>query len=325
MKRIIVFIPAVLFGLSLLSNPSAPPDSSHMQELSDTTSYWKLAATGMLNLNQVAYANWTEGGESNIAGNTIAMAKANYLKAGFKADNFVSMAYGMTWNNEQGMRKTDDKLDIGTTIGYEAFENWFYSMMVNLKTQFGPGYKYPDDSTLVSDFMSPGRLYLSMGMEYKPDEKTSVFISPASGKFIFVLNQILADQGAYGVRPAEVDTAGHILVHGLNYQPRFGLNLVVSLNREIMKNVIMDTKLNPHNNYMDETLENRWNFDVDWETALNFKINSFLSSMVYLHLMYDNDLNLPTYEFIEGQRVETGQGPKLQVKENFGIGVMIKV
>lgn len=325
MKHILTFFIATFFSLTLFANPPFPPDTSQARDYADTVSYWKLAATGMLNLNQVAYANWAEGGESNIAGNTVGAIKANYLKDGFKADNFANLAYGITWNNEQGIRKTDDKLDVGTTIGYEAFESWFYSMMLNLKTQFGPGYKYPDDSTLVSDFMSPGRLYLSMGMEYKPNERTSVFISPASGKFIFVMNQNLADQGAYGVKPAEVDTAGNILVHGLNYQPRFGLNLVVSLNREIMKNVNMDTKLNLHNNYMDESIENRWNFDVDWETAFNFKINSFLSSMIYLHLMYDNDINLPTYDYIEGERIETGQGPKLQMKENFGIGVMIKV
>ena len=47
--------------------------------------------------------------------------------------------------------------------------------------------------------------------------------------------------------------------------------------------------------------------------------------MVYMHLLYDNDIPIPTYETIEGEKIQTGSGPKLQVKENFGIGVMIKV
>ena len=84
-----------------MATPPYPPDSSRSNEVSDTVSYWKLAATGMLNLNQVAYANWAEGGESNVAGNTVGSAKANYLKDGFKADNFINLAYGITWNNEQ--------------------------------------------------------------------------------------------------------------------------------------------------------------------------------------------------------------------------------
>jgi len=64
---------------------------------------------------------------------------------------------------------------------------------------------------------------------------------------------------------------------------------------------------------------------VDWETAFNFRINSFLSSNLYLHLLYDHDIPIPTYETIQGQKVETGEGPRLQVKENFGIGLSIKV
>jgi len=293
--------------------------------LSDSTKFWSITTQGRLALNQASFTNWAEGGESNIAGNTYGNFKANYLKDKFKADNFLAVAYGLTWNEEQDVRKIDDKIDIGSTIGYEAFEYWFYSFMVNLKSQFSPGYKYPNDSTVVSRLFAPATLYISMGMEYKPDKNTSVFISPASGKFLFVMDQELANKGAFGVTPAVLDTLGNVLQPGHNYKSNFGINVVFNINRDLMKNVNMDTKLNLHNNYMDETLDNRWNFDVDWETAVNFKINSFLSSIIYLHLMYDHDIPIPTYEHVEGEKVQVGSGPKLQVKENFGIGVTIKV
>ncbi len=293
--------------------------------ISDSAKYWNIIANGRLSINQVAFSNWAEGGESLISGSTYGNLKTNYLRNKFKVDNYTSLAYGLAWNEEQGVRKTDDKIDVGTNLGYEAFEDFFYSFILSLKTQFSEGYKYPNDSTVVSDFFAPATFFMSMGLEYKPDENTSVFISPASGKFLFVLDQDLADQGAFGVKPADIDSLGNVLIPGSNYKPKFGLNLILTLNRELLKNVIFDTKLNLHNNYMDETINNRWNFDVDWESALNFKINSFLSSNIYMHLLYDNDIPIPTYEKIEGVKVQTGEGPKLQVKENFGIGVMIKV
>ncbi|GAB4318235.1 MAG: DUF3078 domain-containing protein [Bacteroidales bacterium] len=316
--RIQLLIITFFFSVTglLAGNPGDTPDSVR---------YWKLISTGMFNLNQVALSNWAEGGESSISGSAIGSLKASYLKEGFKFDQFANLAYGLTWNREQQWRKSDDKFDVGTTVGYQAFDQWYYSLMVNLKSQFSPGFKYPDDSTLVSDFMSPGRLFLSFGLEYKPDPKTSVFISPASGKFVFVLNDELANKGAYGVTPAVRDTAGNIIVPGLHYNPKFGMNLVVAINRELMKNVNVDTKLNLHNNYMDAVVSNRWNFDMNWETAFNFKINSFLSSMLFLHLMYDHDVMVPYYEKVEGEKVKVGEGPRLQVKENFGIGVTIKV
>lgn len=296
-----------------------------MDDNTDTAKFWNIQANGRFSLSQVAFSNWAEGGESLISGNTYGNLKLNYFKNGFKIDNFSILAYGIAWNEEQGVRKIDDKIDVGTSLGYKAFDNFFYSLFLNLKTQFNEGYKYPNDSVRVSNFFAPATFFMSMGLEYKPDEHTSVFISPASGKFIFVMDQQLADKGAFGVNPAKTDTLGNVLVPGSNYKPKFGLNLILSLNREVFKNVNFDTKLNLHNNYMDDAINNRWNFDVDWETALNFKINNYLSSIIYMHLLYDNDIPIPTFENIEGVKVQTGQGPKLQVKENFGIGVTIKV
>lgn len=334
MRFVFPFLPFLLISFvsfTLIAVEPEPPDGDscydtrYSNQAIDSVKYWKLTINGRLNLSQVAFTNWAEGGESSVAANSFGNLKANYLKGQFKFDNYMALGYGMTWNDEQGIRKTDDRIDVGTTVGYEAWEDWFYSFLLHLKTQFNPGFKYPNDSVKVSDFFSPATLYTSLGMEYKPDENTSIFISPASGKFIVVLDQGLADNGAFGVTPAQTDSSGQVLVPGLNYRSDFGFNLVFNLDRELMKNVNMETRLNLHNNYMDESFANRWNFDVDWETAVNFKINHFLSSMVYLHLMYDDDILLPTYETVQGEKIQTGQGPKLQVKENFGIGLMLKV
>ena len=293
--------------------------------INDTTRFWFLGANGHFNLNQVSFTNWAEGGESTLAGNVFGVLKATYLKKQFKADNYLLLAYGITWNDEQGVRKTDDKIEIGTSVGYEVFENWYYSLIANLKSQFSNGYKYPDDSTLVSTFLAPANFLLSLGMEYKPNEFTSLFISPASGKFIFVSNQELADKGAFGVTPAVRDTLGNVLIPGSDYKAKFGFNFILNYHKDIIKNVNLSTKLNLHNNYMDENIENRWNLDVDWETAFNFRINSFLSSMIYMHFLYDHDIMIPKYEQIDGVKTQVGAGPRLQMKQNFGIGVSIKV
>lgn len=326
---IFLVLPVFLFAGEPVKQMDNDPVTNELTarptDRADSAKPWLVTAHGRMSLNQVSFTNWAEGGESLISGNTYGNLKANYLNNKWKVDNFITIGYGLTWNDEQGVRKSDDKMDIGTNLGYEAFEDFFYSLILNLKTQFSEGYKYPNDSVVVSRFFSPATFFMSMGLEYKPDEHTSVFISPASGKFTFVMDQDLADIGAFGVTPAVTDTAGTVLIPGLNYKSKFGVNVIFSLNRDLMKNINFDTKLNLHNNYMDELSTNRWNFDVDWETALNFKINSFLSSILYMHVLYDNDIPIPTYEKIGGEKIQIGEGPKVQVKENFGIGITIKV
>jgi hypothetical protein len=299
------------------------PDSLSLN--TDTISPWKLSLDSRFNLNQVSFTNWAEGGESTFAGNAYAKVNANYKKNEVRADNFLILGYGLTWNEEQQFRKSDDRFEISNTVGYRAFNNWYYSFNFNLKSQFSDGFKYPDDSTLVSTFFAPGKVFLSAGLEYHPDENFSVFVSPASGKFVFVLDQELADKGAFGVVPAKRDTAGIVIVPGQNYNAKFGFNFIFDYNKEILKNVNLDSRLNLHNNYMDENIANRWNLDVDWETAFNFKINSYLSSILFIHVLYDHDTDIPIYEYVEGQKVEVGQGPRTQVKQNFGIGLNIKV
>ena len=306
-------------------NDTADPSQDSVNTESDSLKSWRFNGKMDLSFNQIALSNWAEGGESTLAGISYAKFRANYEKKKFKSDNYLNLAYGLNWSKEQGFRKTEDRIDFGFSAGHIAFRKWYYTSALNLKTQFSEGYKYPDDSTLVSDFFAPANLYLSLGMEHQPNEYLSLFISPASGKFVFVTDQTLADKGAYGVAPAVKDTAGNIIEEGSNLRAEFGVNFIFKFSKEILKNVDFDSKLNLYNNYMDEDPSNHWNIDIDWETAFNFRINSHMSSNLYVHLLYDHNTEIPTYEIIDGEKVEVGKGPKLQIKENFGIGLSIKV
>lgn len=291
----------------------------------DTLKAWNLSGKFNLNFNQISFSNWAEGGESSLTGMAHFRIKANYKKDKLSSDNELVSAYGLNWLKESGLQKTEDKWGIASSVGYYAAKNWKYSTVFEINSQFTPGYKYPDDSTLVSDFFAPARMTLSLGMEYNPWETISLFASPASGKFIFVLNDDLANEGAFGVKPAVKDTAGNIIEEGNMIKPEFGLNLIFKYNEEITENVDVDSRFKLHNNYLDDDIDNRWNFDLNWETAVNFKINSHLSSNIFLHVMYDHDTKIPIYQEVNGEEVKVKEAPRTQFKENFGIGLSLSI
>ena len=57
------------FSIIILSPTHAfNPDSANHVAAVDTMRYWNLTVSGRLGLNQVAFSNWAEGGESNVAG-----------------------------------------------------------------------------------------------------------------------------------------------------------------------------------------------------------------------------------------------------------------
>ena len=61
-------------------------------------------------------------------------------------------------------------------------------------------------------------------------------------------------------------------------------------------------------------------------TSLNMlSINKVFSSVFYLHLKYDHNTNIPTYETVDGENIMVSDSPKLQLKESFGLSLTYKI
>ena len=321
LKRSILFLMSLF---TLVVNAQQTTDTSSVVKV-DSVKYWKIITVTGFNFNQISLSNWATGGESSLSGKATINFDANYKKDKINFENNISLAYGIIGTEGSKIQKTDDKIDISSSLGLNAFGKWFYSTVINFKSQFDRGYKYPNDSTVISRFFAPAYLTVSLGLDYKPNDYLSFFFSPAAGKLIFVMDQDLADKGAFGVTPAVIDdSTGIVLVKGKNLKPEFGFNIIAKIEKEILKNVIVKSKLNLYNNYLDEDISNKWNIDVDWETSIHFKINKSLSTVLYIHLIYDHNVLIPEYEEIDGKKVKVAEGPKLQFKESFGIGLFFK-
>jgi hypothetical protein len=295
------------------ANTGAPVDTS-----------WKKGGFVSLSFTQVSFSNWAAGGEDAYSGVALFNVFANYAKDKVSWENYIDLGYGAVKTGEAKLRKNEDKIDLGTKYGYKAFDHVFYSALLNFKSQFAPGYNYPDDSTVVSRFLAPAYLTVAVGLDYKPSEFFSAFISPATGKFTFVTDQKLADAGAYGVAPAEYDATGNKIKSGETMRSEFGAYFRAKFQKDLAPSFNLSTTLALFDNYTDKNASNRDNVDVNWETLLALKAGKFITTSLYTSLIYDDDIDIPTYETINGVKTVTGFGPKTQFKEVFGLGVSYK-
>ncbi|MEZ4999361.1 MAG: DUF3078 domain-containing protein [Bacteroidales bacterium] len=150
---------------------------------------WKSKGMASLNFSQVSLTNWSQGGESSYAVNALTAFSMDYNKDKSSWSNALDAGYGIQKVGEKEAGKTDDHIEITSRYGYKTSKNWFLSGMLNSKTQFTKGYKVTEtDRILISDFMSPGYIQLSTGMEYKPNDKFFVSLSPVGGKVTIVAN-----------------------------------------------------------------------------------------------------------------------------------------
>ncbi len=287
---------------------------------------WKYNNILYITLNQIAFSNWAAGGETSFSGKASNDFKVNFKKDRFKFYFESRMAFGAVGYMDKRMEKTDDKLDFITSFGQTINKKWATTALISFKSQFAKGYKYPNDSVIISDFMAPGYLTVSFGANFNPNKYFQLFLSPMSGKFTFVLNQMLADKGSYGVKPAIYDTAGNLIKHGEKVLGELGFNIVTSYNRDLMKNIKLSSMLNMHNNFLESNSNQIWIFDVDWDTRVIFKINKLFATLFYFHMKYDKNAKFPVYEKNEeGEEVEVGEKAKVQIKESLGLSITFKI
>lgn len=290
----------------------------------DSTSNWKKGGGATLNFNQTSLTNWAAGGESNLSSTILTNFYANYKMGTTTLDNTLNMNYGLiTANNYADIRKNEDRIELNSKYGRYAFaDDFYYSALVNFLTQFAPGYDYladPDALVPISKIMSPGYLTAAAGLDWKPGkgEKFSLFMSPATGKFTFVMDDTIAS--------FEADTVNHKNRYGVttgdNLRAEFGASLIAALNTSLGKNTSLSSKLTLFNNYTDPIADHRANIDVDLQNNLNIKVSKYIAATIFVQVLYDHDIAIPTYDEND---VQIGTGPKTQFKEVFGIGLSYK-
>lgn len=276
----------------------------------DTT--WDKGGVIGLNFTQTSLSNWAGGGENAISGTSYASLYANYAKKQTTWDNSLDLAYGLIKQGEGDLIKSDDRIEFSSKFGQYAFKKyWYYSALLDFKTQFAEGYKLPNDSVRISNFLAPAYIILGLGMDYKPSKNFALLIAPVTGKMTIVNDQTLANAGAFGVEAAIYDDLGMLSTAGKKQRYEFGGFLKASYLKKLRKDISFSTKLELFSNYV----ENPENIDVNWQTLLTMKVTKFITVNFSTHLIYDDDIDIVVDD-------ETGRtGPRIQFKQVLGVGL----
>lgn len=278
---------------------------------------WKFGGIIGANFNQAAFINWAAGGENSIAYNVLGSAFARYEKGKTLWVSSLDLAYGQTKLGDGPLRKTDDRIELNSKYGHKINEKVFWSALMNFRTQFDRGFNLPNDSISISEFMAPGYLSFALGIDYVPHESFSVMVSPLASKMTFVMNQRLADAGAFGVEAAEFDELGNKTADGANFRYELGASLTAAYNTKFGDDrFAFSTRLQLFTNYLDRPE----NIDVNWETLFTIKINKFLNVNLATLLIYDHDITIR--EVVdENDPTQDKFGPRTQFREVLSVGL----
>ncbi len=315
-----LFIAFALFLCSQLS--IAQPDSLFIKSKSEKINVpkWTQKNRAGLDISEVAFVNWNAGGSNSISALISVASGLSYSYKYFHWNSEGLIRYGVNKQQDQKIRKTDDIIDISSSLGFrnDTLTNWFYSARFNFRTQFTNGYNYPDTSNPISQFMAPGYLFLGGGAEHKlPNKKGAFYFSPLTVKATFVMDSDLANAGSFGVKPAVYDDFGNMISSGQRVRNEVGILLTNSYETKIIENIFVKNQLSLYTDY----LNSFGNVDVDWLINFDFKVNNYVKASLGSHLRYDDDVK--TMVAVSDSDELEKRGAKVQWKQLLGVGVVV--
>ena len=248
--------------------------------------------------------NWYQGGNNNLNAllniyYNVKLNPAYHPKWIF--DNTFQYKLGMNNAPDDKMRDysiSEDLLQWNMTLGYKSAKRWYYSLATQFKTQILKNYK-SNTNDLQAAFLSPGELNVGLGMTYSYANPKKTFnfdasISPLSWNLKTCINRDM-NVTAFGIK------------EGRKTVNEIGSSAEGKLQWKICDNISLRSRLFVFTDY-----------DYiygDLENTIQFTINRFLSTQIYVHARYDSTTKRPD---------ETTDWHKFQLKEILSFGFSYK-
>jgi hypothetical protein len=237
--------------------------------------FWTHKGNGYLQFSQNHISdNWYKGGESTNSLLSGLVLEANYddqQRLEFENKFEAKLGFITAPSDTVHSYKTNaDLLRITSKLGVKAYKNWYYTFSAEFKTQFFANYTTNTDN-LISNFLSPMELDVTLGMDYKLNRKNltlSLLTSPLAYSYIGINDHNIVDPTAFNVEEGK---------YSANL---FGSKFVGNMTWTVVKNVKWESKLEYFTTY-DTSIAN-------WENTFDFALSRYLSTKVFVHLRYDD-------------------------------------
>ncbi len=259
----------------------------------DTTKqkHWFPSTILGINLSQVAFKDWSQGGEDALAWTLTLNGGLKYVDTNFQVINNIKAAYGQTKLGGQDIKITDNEIYIENifilNLGWVT--DPFFSNTI--RTPITKGYNYKDDSKEeIANFFDPAYVTQTIGFTYQNGKifKTRLGIA---------LQETFTDK--YRKYSDDLKTKDKMEAFKL----QSGIESTSSLQLTIDKNVIWKSDLR-----LFSTFEQIDVWDVRWDNIITGAVNNHLNVMLNFQLLY-----------------QESQTKKLQLKEGIQIGITYKI
>ena len=230
-----------------------------------------------VNLSQVAFENWTQGGDNSLSFTFFSNFGIDYIAEIWKWRNALKLTYGRTKTGNEGYKSNDNEIFFESTLNRNV--GWVFNPYVGLtaRTAVAAGYNYDVDPAIqIVGFLDPFYLTEGIGLMY---DKIPNFTSRLGLGF----KQTFADEFAkdYSDNPEtpELET----------FKNETGIESVTEYTVVFLENMAYKGYLRLFGRFEDMSV-----WDVRFDNTITAKINDYFNVNINVLLIYDVDETLRT-------------------------------
>ena len=251
------------------------PEDAPLDVVVEKPKFWTRKCDSFLQFMQNYVSdNWYKGGESNYSAVGALTLEANYdNKNKWKWDNKLELKLGFQRTRTDTVNKfkaNEDLIRYTGKLGLEATKKWYYTLQVIAQTQFTKGLK-ANDSKVYSDFMSPFKLNVALGMDYKVEAFAkkltgTINLSPIALDFKYV--------DRLDISPL------HGLDEGKHTKLDFGSQVMADLEWKINEVVKWKSRFWAFTSYK--------RAEIEWENTFTLQVSKYISANIFLYPRFDD-------------------------------------
>ncbi len=244
-----------------------------------------------LNVSQISFTNWTQGGENAITWTLMGNFSVTTKSKDWNTKNSLKLAFGRTKLGSQDFRTNDNEFYIETVIS-RVF-GWavdpFFSNSIRSPITTGYNYKTKTPES-IADFFDPGYVTQTSGFTYDRVKGIKTRLGIALQEIFTNRHRKFTD------KPETKDVVEA-------FKLETGIETVTNSDFKVMENVYYKGLLRLFSRF-----ENMKIWDVRWDNTFLAKINDYLNVNLNLLIVYDKK-----------------QSHKTQLKETFQLGIIYNI
>jgi hypothetical protein len=256
----------------------------------DVPEGWSPSSEAALNISQIAFSNWTQGGQSSL---NWAFLSSNGL--GFRSGTWLKrtnlkLSYGRTKISGEETRVNDNELFLETVVSKDigwVVDPYFSN---NIRTPIAPGYNYDlSPAVQIVGFFDPGYVTQSVGFTYGQIPGLQIRAG-------FAVQELFTNRfRSFTDDPETTEMEA--------FRVETGIETVTEANYDFDEKFGIKSNLRLFSRFEQMDV-----WDVRWDNILTAKINDFINVSLNVLLLYDIKQTLRT-----------------QLKEALQIGIHYKI